>query len=134
MKKLFFCTVSALILQGCAPRFDCGDYIKSESKSPGGKYIATYYERDCGATTDTATTINLRNSLAKFSADEGVIFVSEGQFQVKLIWDDDMSLRIECPDCRPHDIFKQEKSWAGVSISYLTFDPTKKNENATPDK
>lgn len=134
MRNLFLCFVFALALQGCAPKFDCSDDIKSEVTSPAGKVIATYYERDCGATTDTATRINLRPAFSKFNADEGLVFVSEGRFQVKLIWDSDRSLRVECPNCKPRDIFKQEKSWAGVSVSYLTFDPTKNNENAIPDK
>ncbi len=129
MRKLSFCILLALFLQGCAPRFDCNDQIKAELKSPDGKFIATYYERDCGATTDTATRINLRLNSAKFSADEGQVFISEGQFQVKLVWDGDTSLRIECLDCRPRDIFRQEMSWSGVRISYLVFDPSMNNHS-----
>jgi Family of unknown function (DUF5412) len=97
---------------------DCEDAVKREVRSPNGKYIATLYERDCGATTNFSTIVSLRASMDKFNGEDGRVFVAEGQFQVNLVWEDDMNLRIECSGCRSKDIFKQERKWKNIGISY----------------
>lgn len=112
--------VSPLNLSGCGPStsIQCADEVKSELKSPDGAYVATLYERDCGATTDFSTIVNLRESSAAFNGDDSRIFIVKGQRQVNLVWQEARSLHVECPGCKSDDIYKQEKSWRNVNISY----------------
>jgi hypothetical protein len=98
---------------------DCEDTVKTELKSPDGKYVATLYERDCGATTDFSTIVNLRDSSASFKGDDLGIVIVKGQHKLDLVWDSDRKLRFQCHDCRIEDIFKQEKTWKDVDISFL---------------
>lgn len=97
---------------------DCEDAIKVEMKSPDGKYIATLYERDCGATTDFSTIVNLRAGSAKFNGEDERVFVIEGRPQVELVWKGNANLQLDCRGCRAEDIFKQERAWKDVTISY----------------
>jgi hypothetical protein len=109
-----------IILQGCivVPLFDCQDVIKFETMSPDGKYIATLFVRNCGATTSFSTSVNLRSKSEKFSGDEGRILIIKGRPQIKIAWDDNMKLHFECDECEKNNIFKQETSWKDITISY----------------
>jgi hypothetical protein len=54
----------------------------------------------------------------KFNPDEDVIFVAEGQFQIRLVWENNFKLRVECSSCLPRNIFVQKHSWYGVEVLY----------------
>jgi hypothetical protein len=96
----------------------CEDTIKSSSKSPGGKYIAAVYERNCGATTDFVTHVNLRMSSANFKGGKNVVFVAKGKHQVSVEWENDGTLRVQCADCSESQIYAREKSWKNILITY----------------
>lgn len=72
---------------------DCEDTTETEVKSPDGKYVATLYERDCGATTDFSTIVKLRESSASFKGDDLGTFVVNGQPKIHLTWDSNTRLR-----------------------------------------
>jgi len=118
MKKLILFILISSSLGGCvfplAP--PCEDTIKGETRSPNGKYIATVFERNCGATAPFVTYVNLRASSAKFNSDEGIVLVVKGQPKIHLSWKDSTSLQIECPECNSSEIYEQQKSWNGVQI------------------
>ncbi len=110
---------AALQLSGCKSLvFTCEDTIKTEAKSPDGKNVAVLFERDCGATTDVSTIVSLRSISTKLDEQEGRVFVIEGQHQIALVWEENTRLRIDCSRCSTDDVFKQEKKWHDVSISY----------------
>ena len=69
------------------------------------------------ATTDFSTIVNLRERSAKFKGDDLGIVIVKGQHRIDLVWDGNTRLRLQCSDCRPEDIFKQERSWKDVEIS-----------------
>jgi hypothetical protein len=98
---------------------DCEDTVKIEAKSPDGKYVATLYERDCGATTDFSTVVNLRVSSARFKGDDLGVVVLKGQHKLDLAWDGNTKLQLQCHDCRSEDIFKQERIWKNIEISFV---------------
>jgi Family of unknown function (DUF5412) len=120
MKSRIYVIVCTLFLGCCSFSLtgDCNNTIKSEVKSPDEKYVATLYVRDCGATTDFSTIVSLRAGSANFNGEEGRIFVIKGQPQVNILWTDKTSLRIECIKCSPDEIFKKEKSWEDINVSY----------------
>jgi hypothetical protein len=116
MKMLIFLALVFLSTNGCtALSDDCEDTIRTSAVSPDGKYIATVYERDCGATADLSIIVNLRDASTKFNGREGRVFIVKGQPQVDIGWNDKTSLKIACSST---NIFKQEKSWQDISISY----------------
>ncbi len=115
--KLFLLML-LLLIGGCGIiKPLCGDQIKTEKASPDLKYTATVYERDCGATTDFSTIVNLRERSTKFNGDELGPVVIKGQHSINLDWDGNTRLRLQCRDCRPEEIFKQERRWKDVEIS-----------------
>jgi len=109
----------AFTLGGCGflLRSGCDNTIKSEKRSPDGKYVATLFERNCGATTDFSTIVQLHESSEKLKGDDLGILVVKGQHEIDLTWDGNSSLRLQCNDCRSDDIFKQERKWKDVEIS-----------------
>jgi hypothetical protein len=109
----------AFTLGGCGTllRSACDNSVKSEKRSPDGKYVVTLFERNCGATTDFSTIVNLRESSEKLNGDDLGILVVKGQHEIDLTWDGNTGLRLQCSDCRSDDIFKQERKWKDVQIS-----------------
>ena len=98
--------------------FSCDDTVKGSLTSPDGKCIATVYERDCGATTDFTTHVNLRTTSAGFEGGKNVVFVAKGKHTVAIEWQNDVTLRVECTDCAENEIYASTASWKNVAISY----------------
>jgi hypothetical protein len=116
--KTALLTVFLSGLSGC-----CEDKTLQTVASPDGRHTAVAYERDCGATVDFATRVNLHSSADGFSAEEGLAFVVEGRQQLQLVWTDSMTLKIVCPTCstaeaRGQRVFRNEAAWNGVRIQY----------------
>lgn len=121
MKRMTLIALTVLTLSGCdfpiASR--CEDTIRAEVRSPGGKHIATLFERNCGATAALVTYVNLRESSTEFDVEEGNIFlVEEEPQQVNIVWNNAEDLHMECLECGSEDVFKQEKSWKDLTITY----------------
>lgn len=118
---LLLFAVIGLASSGCAflLRSSCENTVKSEIKSPDGKYIVTLLERNCGATTDFSTIVSLRESSTEFKPDDLGVFVVKGQTKIDLTWEGNTRLRLQCQNCRADDIFKQERSWKGVEIFFV---------------
>lgn len=120
MRKICLYLIIFLDIAGCRFYRDtpCQDTIKSQTYSLGREYVATVYERDCGATTDYSGIVNLQLGTAKFSADKNVVFVVKGQKNVSVMWSEINHLEIVCVGCHSNDIFKQEPRWQSIEISY----------------
>jgi hypothetical protein len=120
-RSLFLLLPLAFTLGGCGflLRSGCDNKIKSENPSPDGKYVATLFERNCGATTDFSTIVNLRESSAKLKGEDLGVLILKGEHKLDVIWEGNTRLRLQCRDCRPDDIFKQEKTWQGIEISFV---------------
>lgn len=105
---------------GCFQSFDCGEEIEKEISSPDGKYTATLFERNCGATTSFIPHINLRESNKKFKEDnlnrveEGYIKTPGTIENLTINWENNKTLKIKCPTC---DSFKSA-NWNDVNIIY----------------
>src|ERR1700694_3345032 len=95
MKVLLLLASIALWFGGCAflLHSNCEDTVKSEIQSPDSKYVATLFERNCGATTDFSTIVNLRESSVKFKGDDFGIVTVKGQHKIDLVWDGNTKLR-----------------------------------------
>lgn len=97
---------------------DCSDLVRLEAKSPDGKYVATWYVRDCGATTDFSTIVNLREASAGFDGDRLGVFIVEGRPQISITWQGARNLLIRCQNCAKENIYRQDISWDEITVSY----------------
>ncbi len=104
---------------------DCADEVTGEVRSPGGRWIATSYVRDCGATTAYATHVILRDAKEPFRpwrhggpADQGLVCVEEQRPTVSLARQgpNELTIRITGQGGRT---FTHEGSWRGVGIVYV---------------
>ena len=108
----------------CSHQSLCGDLVRAIAVSPGGKYTATLFVRDCGATSPFATNVSLQTKWLGLIPSQRVIFTARNLPRIKLIWKNRRTLQIQCSECRritPYGetlIFRQERSWQGARISY----------------
>ena len=95
---------------------DCDDRVKLESVSPNGRYAATVIERDCGATTDYSTLVNLRAASEPLTTTpDSLILALSGKQSVDLDWEGEFQLTVQFPRV---DTYTQKLSWNDVQVVY----------------
>jgi hypothetical protein len=97
---------------------DCSNEVLQEAMSSDGKYIATAFERNCGATTPFARIVGVRSGRSRFdseSTDEWV-FTVEGQPDIQLTWMAPERLTIRYAG--GGHVFRKAVIWYGLVISY----------------
>jgi hypothetical protein len=75
--------LTLLALTGCGP--DCANMVKQEAKSPDGKYVATAFVRNCGATTDFSAQVDLRKA-GSTMGKEGNVYRGYRSPDIELAW------------------------------------------------
>jgi hypothetical protein len=100
---------------------NCDDTIKAEARSPDGRYVASVFERNCGATTNYSTLVSLRDATQNFApGEQGWVFVLSGQADVTLTWESDRLLKVSSTR---REAFRSESTWRDVQVSYATKEP-----------
>ncbi|MES2467068.1 MAG: DUF5412 family protein [Verrucomicrobiota bacterium] len=74
---------TVFFLAGCED--PCSNTTKSEVTSPDGKYVATAFIRDCGATTDFSPQVHLR-PVGEKVAQTGNVFVGDHSDKIEIAW------------------------------------------------
>jgi hypothetical protein len=118
MRLILAILFAGAALTGCEPALfgDCADTVKSEAVSPGGRYIAAVFERDCGATTDYSTNLSLRDAKEPFDpSEQRPVLTVEGQPAIGLEWSSDESLTVVLPSI---ETFAKQEAWRDVRIMY----------------
>jgi hypothetical protein len=112
-----------LVLTGCT--LDCAHELVKEAQSPDGKYIASVFDSDCGATTPISRQILLRKGGIIFSGDnqDGVVFRVKGKRDVEVRWVDGEHLMVRRSPNKD-DIYKEMGDWHGVKVTYVADWPT----------
>jgi len=97
----------------------CGNELLSESKSPGGKYIASVFERNCGATTPYVRVVSLRSAGKEFDPEdnENWIFSIRGQAEITAAWASDEEVSISYMGGDGESPIKKS-SWGDVAATY----------------
>lgn len=124
---LCFCLIG-MLLSGCEPLL-CDDSIKAQVSSPGNTYVATFYERNCGALTDWVQRINIQKSGQPFNGDDVVVFVGRRFPVLTMRWKDEHHLEVVCHQCgsiqnEEHNSYLTRHAdtwgpvWAPVHVSY----------------
>lgn len=117
--RLVVCIFTFCSLQCSFPLlYDCEEEVISQSMSPNQEYAATLVERNCGATTGYAAIVRMHPVSAISTDDQDMIFAVDGDYEIKMEWSSNSSLRIICEKCIPNDIYKQENMWRDIEITY----------------
>jgi Family of unknown function (DUF5412) len=72
-----------LCITACSP--DCVNTVKQETKSPDGKYVATAFVRNCGATTDFSAQVDVHDTGSKLGS-EGNVYRGYRSQDITLAW------------------------------------------------
>jgi len=131
-KKIYFGIAAGLVLvivcvlgyrywRSSTVSFDCDNDTLREVSSPDGKYVATVFERNCGATTPYYTIVALRLVGTKLNADrhEDWVFVIKRQSEVQLTWRDVHHLEVLSSESDPNVL----KLWKDVEITTKPLSP-----------
>lgn len=114
MKKIFITIL--FILPGCNDI--CEDQIIFDEYSPNKEYIATAFERNCGATTSFATIISMRHFGKTFNPNdyENWIFKMHGRVPIDVKWKGEVDLSISF---FAGELLIQKTKWKDVNIRYF---------------
>ena len=113
-------TIGILIfvsLSGCVGLFDCADTVVKESVDPSGEYVATVFTRNCGATADLVTHVNIRKTSSAFKVSENSSVAGfDGECPIGLVWKNSRTLIIQAETSdmiRRHGVHVAEEIRAG---------------------
>lgn len=106
---------SLIWLLSCSP---CTDTPKSKAVSADGQLAVNVYERNCGATTDFSSMVNVQSASDKFRSDEGVLFVAKGRYELSITWTGPRTLLITCPNCSRKNIFREVVALGDIDVRY----------------
>ena len=117
MKLLLSAAIGLTLTTGCT-QFMCKDIVESQTPAPDRILVATAVTRDCGATTDFSTSVNLHRADHGFDDEAGTIFVAMGRHQLTLRWSDADHLSVQCDDCTRKQISKTVTILGKTDIGY----------------
>jgi hypothetical protein len=86
--------------------------------SPDGLLVATAYERNCGATTDFSSIVNVQPAHDGFNPGESIVFVAEGKYALHLAWTKPRELQITCIGCIRKHIFREVSALGDIDVTY----------------
>jgi hypothetical protein len=98
--------------------FGCQEVVEAHVNSPDGLMVATVLTRDCGATTDYSTSVNLHRSDHGFREEAGTLFVAGGRHHLAVKWIDGDHLTIVCADCSRKQVSKVVSILGKTSVNY----------------
>lgn len=113
-RPLMLATVM-LFATGCSI---CDNSLKSEAISPDRGLIARTCERNCGATTDFSSIVNLQSTSVKYDSNDGVLFIAKGQYDISTKWTGPKSLLITCNGCSRANVFREVSVLGDIDVSY----------------
>jgi hypothetical protein len=90
----------------------CDNEIKQELVSPDGRYTATAFIRDCGATTGFSPQVHLRRNGKKMAAT-GNVFIGNHSNEIKIRWLSASELEISSASEVVHSL----KEFEGVRVT-----------------
>jgi hypothetical protein len=102
-------------LVSCNP---CTDTVKLRVKSADGQLVANVYERDCGATTDFSSMVNVQRASDKFRGNEGLLFVVKGRYSLSAAWTGPRTLLITCANCSRNSVYREVVALGDIDVNY----------------
>ena len=115
---LVLAVLVVLIIYLCylARDFPCENITEKEVLSLDGRYIATLFERNCGATTDFVTIVSIRDKDKAFRPEtDSRVLVIEGSSLVDMHWVSQNTLTLKY---NAHEPFLKNERWGDISIEH----------------
>ena len=114
--RSLICMIAYMLVAGCVGS-QCGNEVLSEAASPDIKYVATVFERNCGATAPYARVVSIRPVGSEFDGNDmgEYVFTMQGQHDVTVQWTTANRLVIRRPAITG-DIFKEVHNWKDVEV------------------
>jgi hypothetical protein len=97
----------------------CTDQPKIQLFSPDHKIVARIFERNCGATTDYSSIVNIQGASEKFRGDDSILFIARGRYDISISWESPKMLLIKCPDCSRTNVYREVVALGNVDVTYL---------------
>lgn len=114
--------LSVLLLSGCSfLGFDpCDVALQREVRSPGARYVAAVFHKECGATTGFNTQVALRRAGTRFDTDSGQVLAIAGRHNLDVKWTSDNRLTVVLPD---EKVYVKNEMWRDVKVAYSAREP-----------
>ncbi len=93
----------------------CGNEIVQKLPSPNGDKVAYIFQRGCGATTGSSYQLSLFDSDEEFPNKSGNTFVSDDQFQIKWITNDELQVNYK----KSSETYEMDKNVNWTKIEYI---------------
>lgn len=119
---LILLIVSAVVFLHNLLKGGCANEIYSEVESPGNKYKAVAFLRDCGATTGFSTQISILNLSDVLKNSSGDVYITNGRPEnvaPDMMWIDDRELVIKTE--LTGNEFKFEETWGLLDPVKITY-------------
>jgi hypothetical protein len=110
----FIVVLAGLLMRGWLYFGGCNDAILQQKQSPDKSYHVTVFERDCGATTDFSTIVNIQRPHKRFDPKRGSnVLVIKGRSSIELSWPPQGGLDVSYST---GEVFKSDTLWNGARI------------------
>ena len=118
LNKPSLCATLFLSLVSLLSCSSCSNTLKSTSVSPDGQLKVNVYHRNCGATTDYSSIVNLQRTSDRFDSDDGVLFIAKGQYGPSVTWTGPRALLITCTACSRTNVFREVVALGDIDVTY----------------
>ena len=108
-------TAVAMVMTGCSI---CSTEVVQGSRSPDGVLQATWYTKNCGATTDFSTMVSVHRPDSSYKDDSDSVFVAKGKQTIKLTWAAPHQLSVQCASCERAVIFREVTKIGDIDVSF----------------
>jgi hypothetical protein len=95
------------------------DDVKQRLAAPGDGAKAAVYIRNCGATTDFATRLDIvtdNNAVGK--DDNNTVFITKGYQPINVKWQGKNIIVVNCPRIKQERIYKRQNKYGNIKIEY----------------
>lgn len=118
MRFLFLvpATAAVMLMTSCGL---CSNQLVRAARSPDGTVEATWYVRNCGATTDFSTMVSVHQPNGSYTDDSNLVFAAKGRYNLKLSWAGPRELTIDCEGCSRKNVFRETIRLGNIDVNFL---------------
>ena len=113
--SLLVLVATVMVMISCSV---CSTEVVQGSRSPDGVLQATWYTKNCGATTDFSTVVSVHRPDSSYKDDSDIVFVAKGKQTMKLGWAAPNHLSVACSSCGRTAIFREVTKIGDIDISF----------------
>lgn len=111
----FVLFAAAMVMISCSV---CSTEVVQGSRSPDGVLQASWYTKNCGATTDFSTVVSVHRPDNSYKDDSDTVFVAKGKQTIRLTWVAPHQLSVQCASCERATIFREVTKIGDIDVSF----------------